>query len=124
MLVLTALLLALLPAVAILYPILRRRAAAQPVDDEAGPRADLVRRWDSALAGLRSTELDRAVGNLSGEDYDWLRDQYMTEAVVVMKALELDESRQRALLARIEREMRRSRAASPPDVGPVEEGRE
>ena len=92
MLVLTALLLALLPAVAILYPILRRRAAAQPVDDEAGPRADLVRRWDSALAGLRSTELDRAVGNLSGEDYDWLRDQYMTEAVVVMKALELDET--------------------------------
>ena len=124
MLVLTALLLALLPAVAILYPILRRRAAAQPVDDEAGPRADLVRRWDSALAGLRSTELDRAVGNLSGEDYDWLRDQYMTEAVVVMKALELDESRQRALLARIEREMRRSRVASPPDVAPPEEGRE
>ena len=118
MLVLTALLLALLPAVAILYPILRRRAAAQPVDDEAGPRADLVRRWDSALAGLRSTELDRAVGNLSGEDYDWLRDQYMTEAVVVMKALELDERRQRALLARIEREMRRGRAPLPPTSVP------
>ena len=124
MLVLTALLLALLPAVAILYPILRRRAAAEPVDDEAGTRAELVRRWDSALAGLRSTELDRAVGNLSDEDYDWLREQYMTEAVVVMKALELDERRQRALLARIEREVRRSRAGSPHDAGPEGKGRE
>ena len=124
MLVLTALLLALLPAVAILYPILRRRAAAEPVDDEAGPRAELVRRWDSALAGLRNTELDRAVGNLSDEDYGWLREQYMTEAVVVMKALELDEGRQRTLLTRIEREMRRSRTGPPPDGGPEGEGRE
>ena len=89
------------------------------MDDEAGPRAELVRRWDStALAGLRNTELDRAVGNLSDEDYDWLREQYMTEAVVVMKALELDEGRQRALLTRIERELRRSRTVPPPDGQP------
>ena len=124
MLVLTALLLALLPAVAVLYPILRRRAAAEPVDDEAGPRAELVRRWDSALAGLRNTELDRTVGNLSDKDYDWLRKQYMTEAVVVMKALELDEGRQRALMTRIERELRRSRTGPPPDGGPEGERRE
>ena len=85
----------------------------------------LVRRWDSALAGLRNTELDRAVGNLSDEDYGWLREQYMTEAVVVMKALELDEGRQRALLTRIEREMRRSRISpSSPTAAPRGEGRE
>ena len=81
MLVLTALLLALLPAVVILYPVLRRRAAIDPVDDEAGPRAELARRWDSALAGLKNTELEHSIGNLSDEDYAWIREQHMTEAI-------------------------------------------
>ena len=117
MLVLAALLLVMLPAAAILYPVLRRRAAGEPVDDEAGPQAELVRRWDSALAGLRSTELDHAVGNLSDEDYRWLREQYMTEAAVVMKALELEEGQQRSLLTRIEREARRVRRGAGAEEG-------
>ena len=117
MLVLTALLLALLPAVVILYPLLRRRAAIDPVDDEAGPRAELARRWDSALAGLKNTELEHSIGNLSDEDYAWIREQHMTEAALIMKALELEESQERALLSRIEREIERTRAQSRPVAG-------
>ena len=117
MLVLIALLLALLPAVAILYPVLRRRDTIDPADDEAGPRAELARRWDSALAGLRNTELEHAVGNLSDEDYGWIREQYMTEAALVMKALDLEEAQERALLTRIEREVERTRAQSRPVEG-------
>ena len=119
MLVLIALLLTLLPAAAILYPVLRRRATtdADDDDDEAGPRAELARRWDSALAGLKNTELEHAVGNLSDEDYDWIREQHMTEAALVMKALELEESQERALLTRIEREVQRTRAQSSPVEG-------
>ena len=112
MLVLIALLIALLPAAAILYPVLRRRATSDPADDEAGPRAELARRWDSALAGLRNTELEHAVGNLSDEDYGWIREQYMTEAALVMKAFELEESQEQALLSRIEREVERARTQS------------
>ena len=71
-----------------------------------------ARRWDAALAGLRSTELEHAVGNLTDEDYGWLREQYMTEAALVMKAFELEESQQRALMSRIEDEVQRTRARS------------
>ena len=117
MLVLIALLLVLLPAAVILYPVLRPRATSEPADDEAGPRAELARRWDSALAGLKNTELEHAVGNLSDEDYGWIREQYMTEAALVMKAFELEESQEQALLSRIEREVERTQAQSRPVEG-------
>ena len=112
MLVLIALLLALVPAIAVLYPVLRGLGSSDPVEDEGTPQAELARRWDAALAGLRNTELEHAVGNLSEEDYGWLREQYMTEAAVVMKAFELEESQQRALMSRIEHEVQRTRAQS------------
>ena len=83
----------------------------------------MERRWDSALAGIRTAELERAVGSLTEDDYRWLRDRYMTDAAVVMKSMELEEQEEREMLASIEREMRRARervlgadaAAAPPE---------
>ena len=112
MLVLIALLLALIPAAAILYPVLRRLGRSDLGQDEGSPEGELVRRWDVALAGLMNTELEHAVGNLSEEDYGWLREQYMTEAALVMKTMDLEEDRQRALLSSIKREVQRTRASS------------
>ena len=112
MLVLIALLLAIIPAIAVLYPVLRGPGSNTPEEDEGTPQAELARRWDAALAGLRTTELEHAVGNLPDEDYRWLREQYMTEAALVMKALELEESQERALLSRIEHEVQQTRAQS------------
>ena len=112
MLVLIVLLLALVPAIAVLYPVLRGPGSSTPEEDEGTPQAELARRWDAALAGLRTTELEHAVGNLTDEDYGWLREQYMTEAALVMKAFELEESQQRALMSRIEDEVQRTRARS------------
>ena len=111
MLVLYAILIVLVPAAIILYPFLRRKGGAgEPIEDESSAHAELSRRWDAAVSGLKSAELEWAVGNLTGEDYQWLRNQYMAEAVQVMKAMELEEQQEQEFLATIELEVGRVRA--------------
>lgn len=105
MLVLVGVLLVLIPMAAILYPFLRGQETAFVPDDESSPHAELTRRWEAAFAGLKNTELEHAIGNLAEEDYRLLREQYMTEAAKVMKAMELEEDQEQDLLAGIEREV-------------------
>lgn len=109
MLVLIAVLLALLPAVIIAYPFLRRGESNEWLDDESSPAATLQRRWDAALDGIRSAELEHAIGNLSEDDYRWLRRQYIREAALVLRAMELEHDEEEALLTQIEVESRRVR---------------
>ena len=109
MLIFVAILLALVPAVAILYPFVRRREDGALSEDESSPQAELARRWDAALAGLRNVELERTLGNLAEEDYHWIRQQYMTEAAGILKAMELEEQREQELLADIEHQLRETR---------------
>ena len=108
LLVLIGLALVAIPLVAILYPFLRRRGL-HDVLTEAEPREELDRRWDAALAGLRSAELERAIGTLGEDNYQVLRDQYMTEAALVLRSLEIEAGREAELLARVEEEIRRVR---------------
>ena len=116
MLVLIALLLALIPAIAILYPFIRRVAASRSVADEGSVSSELARRWDAALEGLKSAELEHAIGNLEDADHTWLREQYMTEAALVLKAMDLEEEQETSLLSSMRREVRNVRArVSGPD---------
>lgn len=121
MLVLIGLLLALIPAAVIAYPFLRG-GGREWLDDESSAAATLQRRWDAALDGIRSAELERAVGNLADADYRWLRRQYMREAAVVMRAMDLEREQEEAMLSAMDAEARRVRervlgedaAAAPP----------
>ena len=106
MLILIAVLLVLLPAAAILYPFLRRPDGEAPPDDEASDSKELSRRWDAAVAGLRNTELEFSIGNLTENDYDWLKEQYMTEAALVLKTMELEEHQEQELMEDVERVVR------------------
>ena len=110
MLVFLAIVLALIPAVIIVYPFLRRGESSEWLDDESSPMATLQRRWEAALDGIKSAELEYAIGNLSEEDYRWLRRQYMREAAVVMRSMELEHEEEEALLTRIEAESEHVRA--------------
>ena len=109
MLVLVAVLLVMIPAVAILYPFVRGPGAAPVFEDEGTTSAELSRRWEAALAGLRNTELERTIGNLAEDDYRSLREQYMTDAALVMKAMELEDQEEEELLAGVEQEVQRVR---------------
>ena len=107
-LVLVGLALVAVPLAAILYPFLKRRGLHGVLTD-AEPQEELDMRWDAALAGLRSAELERAIGTLGEEDYQVLREQYMTEAALVLRSLEMEAGREADLLARVEEEIRRVR---------------
>ena len=109
MLVLIAVLIALVPAAIVLYPLARRLGSDEFDDDESSVTAELTRRWESALAGLKAAELELSIGNLSDEDYRWLREQYTTEAALVMKAMDLEDQQQEELLARMKAEVDQAR---------------
>ena len=115
MLVLITILLALIPAAVVLYPLVRRMGADEFLVDESSVSAELTRRWESALAGLKAAELELSIGNLSEDDYDWLKGQYTTEAALVMKAMDLEEQQEQDLLDRITAEVA---AARERDLGP------
>ena len=119
MLVLIAVLLALIPAVAILYPFVFRRGISNVFRDETSTYSELTRRWEAAIAGLKNTELEHAIGNLTQEDYYDLREQYMLEAANIMKAMELEDQQEEELLANVAMEVRavRERITDPsPEV--------
>jgi len=118
MIVLIAVLLVLLPAIAIVYPFLLGDDEDALPDDEASDINELSRRWDAAVAGLRNTELEFSIGNLTENDYDWLREQYMTEAALVLKAMDLEEHQEQELMEDVEQAVRGIRGDSePPEDG-------
>ena len=100
MLVLIAILLALIPALAIAYPFLRP-GASEWRDDEGSTQAALERRWDAALSALRSAQLEHAVGSLSPADYRRLRRQCLRDASAAMRAMQLEPEQEEAMLARL-----------------------
>ncbi len=106
MLILIVILLVLLPAVVVAYPLLRGSGLPAPVEDEGSREAELARRWDVALDGLRSAELEYALDNLEETDYRSIREQYMTEAALVLKAMDLEEQQEQEFLDAIEEQTR------------------
>jgi len=69
--------------------------------DESSLFAELERRWESAIDGLRSAELELEIGNLEKADYEWLKATYTREAVLVLKAMDLAEHDEISLLESI-----------------------
>ena len=110
MLVVIALILSLIPAAAVIYPFVRGVGRDEFADDESAPVADLMRRWDAAVASLRSTELENAIGNLDDADYRVVRRRLMTEAALVLKTMELEEAEKERLLANVRTEVREVRS--------------
>ncbi len=110
MLIFVALLLALIPAALALWPFVFGLSRDEFDYDEGAPQADLMRRWDAASAGLASAELDRALGNMSEDDYTAVRGILMLEAASVMREMELSDNEERAMLAALREEVSATRA--------------
>ena len=106
MIVTIAIILTLVPALFILWPFVMGLRRDEFEYDEGAPQADLMRRWDAAVAGLTSTELDHSLGNLSGEDYRGLRTRLLTEAADLMRDMELSEKEEEQMLASLSEEVR------------------
>jgi hypothetical protein len=109
MLVLLGVLLVLIPLAAIAYPFFRGGGDGIVAEDESSTYSDLSCRWEEAVTGIKAAELERAIGNLDEANYGRLRAQYMTEAAMIMKAMDLEEQQEQDLLAGIELEVGRVR---------------
>ena len=102
MLVLAAIIISVVPAILIAYPIIKKIASNKSIpDDESSLYADLERRWESALEGLRHAELEMSVGNGDESDSLWLKQVHMTEAAMVLKALEISVEDEKSLIEQI-----------------------
>ncbi|MDP6453702.1 MAG: hypothetical protein QF898_10370 [SAR202 cluster bacterium] len=110
MLIIIVLALTLIPTLAILWPFVVGVRRDEFAEDESAPVADLMRRWDAAVDGLKSSELDHAIGNLTDEDYRVIRHQMMTEAAVILKTMELEEAEEEQMLSAVTAEMQAVRA--------------
>ncbi|HIC48473.1 MAG TPA: hypothetical protein EYP00_01175 [Dehalococcoidia bacterium] len=113
MLVFVSIIICIIPAMVVLYPLLSKIASQSPFpEDESSVNADLERRWESALDGLQSAELERSLGNLDEEDYRWLREIHMYEAALVLKAMDLSKSEEISLMKRVNDEIAKARVHS------------
>ena len=109
MLVLVAILLALIPAVAVVYAFYRAQASGELLDDESSPHSELTHRWEATLAGLANAELEWGLGNLSDEDYGRLRHEYIAEAARAMRAMQLEDAQEAELMATMREVVGRAR---------------
>ena len=124
MLVLIAVSLAVVVALVVALPFIRPARTGEEPPDESSSVAEIGRRWDSVVAGLRSTELEHALGNLTDEDHRSIMEQYMLEAAGLMKAMGLEEDQEEALMADLGRQVREARARllGPDSAAPKGEG--
>ena len=109
MLILIAVFLAVAVALVIALPFLRPAWPKDEILDEGSLDVDIKRRWDAVVAGLRNTELERAIGNLTHDDHRSILRQYILEAAGLMKAMSLDGDQEQALLADLGRDVREVR---------------
>ena len=112
MLVLIAIILTVIPALIILYPLIKRVGSTELLKDESSLTAELNRRWDSVVAGLRTAELELSIGNLSYQDYQWSKKAYAKETAQIMEAMELQEEEEKELMKSLEREIEKAKLES------------
>lgn len=122
MIVAIAIILTVVPALLILWPFVMGLRRDEFEYDEGAPQADLMRRWDAAVAGLTSTELDHSLGNLADEDYQGLRTRLLTEAADLMWEMELSGEEEERMLAALSEEVRGVRARIEGDAEIASEG--
>ena len=102
----------------IAYPIIKKIASSVSIpDDESSLHADLERRWESALEGIRHAELEMSVGNVDESDYIWLKQVHMAEAAMVLKALEVSLEDEKSLIEQIAKMTEFAPPHPPPQIG-------
>ena len=102
MIFLISVLICLVPFSAIAYPLIRKVATKNPAPvDESSLELELDRRWQTALEGMATSEIEFMVGNLSEPDYSSLRESYMVEASVVLQMAQFSSQQQQEILEQV-----------------------
>ena len=125
MIFLISVLVCFIPFSAIAYPLIRKIATKNPAPvDESSLELELDRRWQTALEGMATSEIEFMVGNLSEPDYSSLRESYMVEASIVLQMAQFSSEQQREILKQVSQvssennysERRAQEESEPPDA--------
>ena len=120
MIFLISVLICLVPFSAIAYPLIRKVATKNPAPvDESSLELELDRRWQTALEGMATSEIEFMVGNLSEPDYASLRESYMVEASIVLQMAQFSSQQQQEILEQV---IQISSQGNLSDQGAQEEG--
>ena len=102
MIFLISVLVCFIPFSAIAYPLIRKIATKNPAPvDESSLELELDRRWQTALEGMATSEIEFMVGNLSEPDYSSLRESYMVEASIVLQMAQFSSQQQQEILEQV-----------------------
>ena len=102
MIFLISVLICLVPFSAIAYPLIRKVATKNPAPvDESSLELELDRRWQTALEGMATSEIEFMVGNLNEPDYVSLRESYMVEASIVLQMAQFSSQQQQEILEQV-----------------------
>ena len=102
MIFLISVLVCFIPFSAIAYPLIRKVATKNPAPvDESSLELELDRRWQAALEGMATSEIEFMVGNLSEPDYASLRELYMVEASIVLQMAQFSSQQQQEILEQV-----------------------
>ena len=101
MLVFLAVLIALIPLVAIVYPFLRGQSYLQVPDDSATKIDSIYSRWQVLTEGISILELDHDLSNLNDVDYIEARDQYLLEANTILDEMGLNGKDRESMFSQI-----------------------
>ena len=120
MIFLISVLVCFIPFSAIAYPLIRKIATKNPAPvDESSLELELDRRWQTALEGMATSEIEFMVGNLSEPDYSSLRESYMVEASIVLQMAQFSSQQQQEILEQV---IQISSQGNLSDQGAQEEG--
>jgi len=89
MFVFLSIMICLLPAVAVIYPFIRRtHYKSVDIERESVRRRELEKRWEVALDELKNTEFDMEIGNLQEDDFKVIRFKQIEEAALLLRDME------------------------------------
>lgn len=91
MLVLIGIFLVLVPSIVILYPFFKISPEKMESSLQPSNSTDLFQKWARAIDGLKNTDLDWSIGNISQADYLSLRKQYISEATILFETIRLSD---------------------------------
>lgn len=101
MTVFLAVLIALIPLMAIVYPFLRGQSYVQTFDDSETKIDSIYSRWQVLTEGIRILELDHDLSNLNNVDYIETRDQYFLEANAILDEMGLNGKDRESMFSQI-----------------------
>ena len=105
MLVISSIVVTLIPISLILYIFFKKTSLHEFEKIRPDSNFQYRNQWDNAVQGLVNAEIEVAIGNLDQSDYEWIRTQYINEAAIALRSMELPKIQEDRMLKDLQKEV-------------------